>query len=330
MLAVAASYTVIDSHTAGHPTRVILSGLPPLRGETVLEIRDNFRTQHDDLRPRLLHEPAGHAAMVGLVPTPSRAADYGAFFISSYIYLDMCGHATIGYAKTLAATGAIAAPLPSFSLETPAGVITVGLRWNADGALSGVTLRNVPCRVGAENVSIKLADGREVRADIVYGGIWYAIVDADDFGLKLDETHVGEALTLGAAIKKALGDALAFVDPAMGGGSKPSVLFHRDSAPLRSRHLLVLESNKFDRSPCGTGTSARIALLAHRGLMADDDIYTAENLLGSAFRARISARVTADGHSAIVPEIEGEAYLTAFTTIIKEAGDPLSQGFLCR
>src|SRR5579859_2725514 len=121
MLSLAASYSVIDSHTAGHPTRVILGGIPPLPGRSVADKRDAFRSRLDHLRPRLLHEPAGHAAMVGLVPVPSDVADFGAFFISSYVYLDMCGHGTIGYAATLAATGAIVAPLASFTLETPAG-----------------------------------------------------------------------------------------------------------------------------------------------------------------------------------------------------------------
>ena len=105
MLIVASSFSVVDSHTAGHPTRVILSGIPSLRGESVLEKREDFRARFDRLRAQLLHEPRGHAAMVGLVPLSSRVADFGAFFMSSYVYLDMCGHGTIGYARTLAASG---------------------------------------------------------------------------------------------------------------------------------------------------------------------------------------------------------------------------------
>ena len=330
MLTLAGSYTAIDSHTAGHPTRVLLSGLPPLRGDSVLAMRDFFRAHHDDLRPRLLHEPAGHAAMVGLVQVPSSRADYGAFFISSYVYLDMCGHATIGYAKTLAATGAISAPSPCFTLETPAGVVTVGLRWAADGTLAAATIRNVPCRVGLEHLRVVLRDGRTVRVDMAYGGIWYAIVDADSLDLVLDDHHVAEALALGAAIKQALGHALAEADPAMGGGGSPSVLFHHDLGPHHARHLLVLEDNKFDRSPCGTGTAARVALLAHRGQIDDATIYRAENLLGAAFRARVAERVLDEGRPAIIPEIEGQAFITAFTTIVKETDDPLIGGFLCR
>ncbi|MCB8882079.1 proline racemase family protein [Acidisoma cellulosilytica] len=330
MLTTDGTYTVIDSHTAGHPTRVILSGVPRLAGDTVLAMRDNFRDRHDHLRARLLHEPAGHAAMVGLVPVPSDRADYGAFFISSYVYLDMCGHATIGYAKTLAATGAIAAPLESFTLETPAGVVTVGLRWAPDGSLDRAIIRNVPCYVGYERVDVALPDGRKVRADLAFGGIWYAIVDAAPLGLTLDDTNASAAMALGATIKRALGDALAGLDPAKGGASVPSVLFYQETGPHRARHLLVLAENKFDRSPCGTGTSARMALLAHRGEIDDATTYIADNLLGVSFRARIAARVVEHGQPAIIPEIEGQAFITAFSTIVKEAGDPLTAGFLCR
>lgn len=330
MLATAGSYSVIDSHTAGHPTRVILSGMPPLRGASVLAQRDDFRARFDHLRPGLLHEPAGHAAMVGLVPVRSEHAEFGAFFISSYVYLDMCGHGTIGYARTLAATGSIAAPRPSFTLETPAGTITVALRWAPDGRLVSVAIRNVACRVGLEGVVAHLPDGRSVRADIVYGGLWYAIVDAGPLDLKLEDGQVGPALKTGAALKLAVTTALRDADPALGGGSAPSVLLYATVSPLHARHMLVLAANKFDRSPCGTGTSARVALLAHRGEMDLGDSYIAENLLGTTFTARIVERTIQDGWPVIVPEIEGQAYITAFSTIVKEAGDPLGGGFLLR
>ena len=132
----ARSFSVVDSHTAGHPTRVIFSGIPALKGETVKAQRDDFSARHDGLRGLLLHEPRGHAAMVGAVMVPSRVADYGVFFISSYIYLDMCGHGTIGLAKTLAVTGQVAPCTPRFSLETPAGLVEVELSWDGDGELS--------------------------------------------------------------------------------------------------------------------------------------------------------------------------------------------------
>jgi proline racemase len=336
MLALDASFSVVDSHTAGHPTRVVLSGVPPLPGDSVKARRDHFRNHHDDLRPLLLHEPRGHAAMVGLVPVPSSVADYGAFFISSYVYLDMCGHGTIGYARTLAATGTLtreSAP-DGFTLETPAGVVGVGLEWGADGALARVRLRNVPSYVAAEDVAVTLDGVGEVRADLAYGGMWYLLVDAVPLGLSLDPDHISTALSLGSRLKAAFNAVLharGLIDPA----DKASVLFHRDApsgdgGDIAARHLLVLESNKFDRSPCGTGTAARVAQLVHRGRLAVGGRYRAGNVLGVPFEATAAEATTAAGRPAVIVEIAGSAHITAFSTIVRESGDPLPTGFLCR
>lgn len=327
MLNLASSFDVIDSHTAGHPTRVILSGVPKLDGASVLEKREDFRARFDYLRPLLLHEPRGHAAMVGLVPVASAVADYGAFFISSYVYLDMCGHGTIGYARTLAATGQIAPQLgDSFTLETPAGVVTVGLVWAASGDLAGVRLRNVPSYIGIADLAVDFEGFGTVNADIVYGGMWYALVDATAMGLALVPERASELLRIGSALKQTIKAAIAG-RPEFAGAVAPSVLFYADGAPGEAVHFLVLESNKFDRSPCGTGTAARVAQLVARGRLAADGTYRARNILGVDFLARVAER-TPEG--AIVAEIEGMAHLTAHSTIVLETSDPIAQGFLCR
>lgn len=335
MLHLSASYSIIDSHTAGHPTRVILSGIPALKGESVLAMRDDFRARLDHLRPALLHEPAGHAAMVGMVPVQSRVADYGAFFISSYVYLDMCGHGTIGYARTLAATGQVSpATGPSFTLETPAGIVTVNLDWASDGSLAEVRVLNVPSYVAIEGLEVEVPAIGRVRADIVYGGMWYALVEAGSVGLSLDDQSVTTALAKGAAIKAAVTVALRDHAGIVGPGASASVLFHADApagdATLAARHILVLEANKFDRSPCGTGTSARLAQLAHQGRIAEGQVYRALNVLGVPFAARIADRTDVAGRPAIVAEISGQAFITAIGTIVKEQNDPLKGGFLCR
>ena len=319
------SFSVIDSHTAGHPTRVIFSGVPALQGGTVKAQRDDFRATHDDLRGLLLHEPRGHAAMVGLVPVPSRSADYGALFISSYIYLDMCGHATIGFAKTIASTGQLKPHTPRFTLETPAGIVSVDLAWDTQGELEQVTLTNVPSYLGARDVVITSADGLSVHADLVYGGVWYAIVDAAEAGLTLDPDHAGKAMLLGAAVKAAY-VFLAKDRPDLP-QVEPSVLFVAEDGPAEARHLVVLASNKFDRSPCGTGTSARLAQLHARGRLAAGQPYKARSILGTTFNAMI-ADVLPSG--AITPRVSGIAHISAFSTIVCEGGDPLAQGFLCR
>jgi proline racemase len=329
MLDAAGAFNVIDSHTAGHPTRVILSGIPRLPGRSVRERRDYFRDHLDHLRPQLLHEPRGHAATVGLVPVPSDSADYGAFFISSYMYLDMCGHGTIGYARTLAATGEVSQPMDGFTLETPAGMVTVGLDWSNDGGLAAVRLRNVASRLAIASLEIALDGFGPVEIDIAYGGMWYAIADAPHLGLDLRPDQVSKALALGSSIKQAVNRELdrrqSTHPPAVS-----SVLFCETTAPSRGTHLVVLESNKFDRSPCGTGTSARLAQLFARGRIREGEMYEANNILGVPFNGRIVAVATDDdGSPAVVPEIIGNAHITAFSTIVVERSDPLSKGFLC-
>jgi proline racemase len=332
MLDLAQSFSVVDSHTAGHPTRVILSGLPPLRGRTVREQRDHFRARFDHLRPLILHEPRGHAAMVGLVPAPSEQADYGAFFISSYIYLDMCGHATIGFAKTLAASGQLSpqsAP-EGFTLETPAGVVSVGIGWDNAGEVAAVRLRNVPSYLVAQGLEISAEALCPVEVDIAYGGMWYALIDARSLGLALEPDSVSQALRLATLLKHEINKELVR-SPAPGRPTEVhSILFHEAHGPRAATHLVVLESNKYDRSPCGTGTSARLAQLHARGALQAGESYQASNILGVAFTARVLDEVTVGDRAAIVPEIEGNAHITAFSTILRERGDPLPNGFLCR
>lgn len=321
------SFNVIDSHTAGHPTRVILSGVPRLKGRSVLEKRNDFRDRFDRLRTSLLHEPRGHAAMVGLVPVESEDADFGAFFISSYVYLDMCGHGTIGYAKTLAAAGQISPSTGnSFTLETPAGIVTVGLSWDEQGELVNVRLRNVPAYVGIKDLKVSLEGVGTVSADIVYGGMWYALVDARALDLSLSPENVSMLLALGSALKQTI-KAAVNDHPEIGKAAAPSVLFYDDTAPGEATHFLVLESNKFDRSPCGTGTSARVAQLLSRGKLSISGTYRARNILGVEFLAR-PAETTKEG--SIIAEVEGIAHLTAYSTIVFEPNDPLPNGFLCR
>lgn len=326
MLSFASSFDVIDSHTAGHPTRVILSGVPPLHGDSVMALRDDFRSRYDQLRSLLLHEPRGHAAMVGLVPVPSRIADFGCFFVSSYVYLDMCGHGTIGYAKTLAATGEISAATgDSFTLETPAGVVTVNLEWSANGELAAVRLTNVPAYLEIADLAVVCPTFGVVQADIVYGGMWYALVDAAKHGLSLRPDRVSELLVHGSQLKGLIAAAVAD-HPVIGRAAAPSVLFYEDTSATEATHFLVLAINKFDRSPCGTGTSARLAQRLARGLMQPNDTYHARNILGVEFLAK-AVEQTADGVRA---EIQGIAHLTARSTLLLETSDPIPSGFLCR
>ncbi len=317
------AFQVIDTHTVGHPTRAIMGGLPPLEGDTVLARRDDFKARHDRLRGQLIHEPRGHAAMVAAVMTDSREADFGAFFISSYVYLDMCGHATIGLARTLAATGQV--DLTSgpghFTLETPAGIVGVDVSKAMDGAVTA-SIANVPAYVETDGITVDVDGIGPVDATIACCGGRFALVDTAGRNWPIEPDNAGELCRLGNAIKASLNAA---VDEPVG-----SVLFFRDDDDRHARHLVVLESNKFDRSPCGTGTSARLAALHAAGKLNVGDDFIAESVLGAHYRCRIDEVLHENGRAAIRPRVAGEAYLSAFSTLMVEDCDPLPDGFLFR
>jgi len=325
-----ATFPHVDSHTAGHPTRVILGGVPPMRGDSVREKREDFERRFDHLRPTLLHEPRGHAAMVGLIPVPSAVADFGAIFISSYVYLGMCGHGTIGYAKTLAHLGVITPETgDSFTLETPAGVVTVMLSWEPEGRLGAVSLCNVPATMGLQDFEVEVEGLGRLRTDILYSGMWYAMVDADALGLDLAPENASTCLALGWKIKQAIAAATEGL-AVLRGLPAPSVLFYRDLGRGAARHLLVLAPNKFDRSPCGTGTCARMAQLLIRGALDEDETYRAENILGVPFTARLAGKTDEGGVTGYSVVVEGRAFITSQGTLCLEKGDNLSGGFLSR
>lgn len=319
---------VVDSHTGGHPTRVILGGLPKLEGDTVRAQRDDFRARFDFLRPQLLHEPRGHAAMVGAVLVPSRVADFGVFYISSYVYLEMCGHGTIGLGKTLAAIGQLTVPErgeTNFTLETPAGVVTVGVETEA-GAVAHIRIDNVPCHVIERGVRVEAPGLPAIVTDTAYGGGVFAMVDTKALGWAIVPDQASDLCRKGAAIKQALNARPGLLD----GNKVGSVLLYEDLGPRHARHLVVLEANKFDRSPCGTGSSARLAVLHDKGVIGVGETFRAEGVLGSHFEIRIERATGAGANAALEPSIRGNAHLTAFSTLVVEEGDPLASGFLCR
>lgn len=330
MTPIAAAFPYIDTHTAGHPTRAILGGVPPLRGASVLAQREDFERRFDHLRPSLLHEPHGHAAMVGVILVPSQVADFGAIFISSYVYLGMCGHGTIGLTRTLAFTGAISpATGDRFTLETPAGVVEVRLDWQAEGRLGPVSLKNVPAYMGIPALEVEVEGIGLLRTDILYSGMWYAMVEADPLGLTLEPENVSTALALGWKIKQAIQRATEG-RAELRGLPAPSVMFHSDLARGHSRQLLVLAPNKYDRSPCGTGTCARLAQLLIRKELTEADTYRADNILGVPFTAQLAGKSEVEGTTGYEVVVTGQAYLSAQGTLLLEQGDPLSGGFLGR
>jgi len=322
----------VDSHTEGMPTRVITGGVGPIPGATMLERKLHFEAELDDLRLLLMREPRGHAAMSGaILQPPTRAdADWGVLFIEVSGCLPMCGHGAIGVATVLVETGMVVVSEPEtvVRLDTPAGLVEARVAVDAGRARS-VTLRNVPSFLHARDATVDVPGLGSVRYDMAFGGNFYALLPAADVGLEVDparaQTLIERGLQIGAAIEAA-DPPIHPEDPRIAGCRH--VIFHapgRDGADARA--ATSIHPGWLDRSPCGTGTSARLAQLHARGELAVGERFVNESVIGTRFTGRIAAEATVGGRPAIVPEITGRAWVTAMGQYLLDADDPFPAGF---
>jgi len=290
---------VIDSHTGGEPTRVVVAGGPDLGHGPVAEQLALFREKHDDFRRAVITEPRGSDVLVGalLLEPADASCAAGAIFFDNACCLGMCGHGTIGLVETLAYLGRIS-PGPQ-RVETPAGIVTATL--HADRSVS---LENVPSHRKAKAVSVG-----EFTGDIAYGGNWFFLID--DHGQRIEHGKV-EALT----------DYAWRARQAVNAGGFPEVdhVILYDSA----RNFVLCPGKAYDRSPCGTGTSARLACFAADGALAEGETFVQRSIIGSEFRG--SYRWLDRGRGLIAPTITGAAHITAETTLVFDERDPYRSG----
>ena len=325
-------YQAVDSHTEGMPTRVITGGVGVLPGDTMAERRLRFMAERDDLRTLLMCEPRGHSSMSGaILQPPTRPdADWGVLYIEVSGCLPMCGHGTIGVATVLVETGMVPVSEPEtiVRLDTPAGLVIARVQV-ADGQATSVTIENVPSYAhGLDQVVVVPGFGR-VRYDIAYGGNFYAFVKLSDLGLPFDRQARGRLLDAGLAIMDAINEQNPVVHP-----EQPEIdvchhvyLEAPDSTPEHGRHAMAIHPGWFDRSPCGTGTSARLAVLHARGLIGVGQEIVNESFIGSRFSARILRETTVGDRSAIVPSVTGRAWITGNANYLLDPTHPFPAGF---
>lgn len=325
-------FHAVDSHTEGMPTRVITGGVGLLPGDTMAERRLRFMAEGDDLRTLLMCEPRGHSAMSGaILQPPTRPdADFGVLFIEVSGCLPMCGHGTIGVATVLVETGMVQVTEPEtvVRLDTPAGLVVARVAVE-DGAATSVTLENVPSYAHALDQVVEVPGFGAVTYDIAYGGNFYAFVQLADLGLPFERSAKGRLLDAGLAIMEAINEQNPVVHP-----EQPEIdvchhvyLESPDSTPRHGRHAMAIHPGWFDRSPCGTGTSARLAVLHARGLVAVDEEVVNESFIGSRFGARILRETTVGGRAAILPSITGRAWVTGTAQYLLDPTDPFPAGF---
>ncbi|MFF0487223.1 proline racemase family protein [Streptomyces sp. NPDC004435] len=327
-------YHAVDSHTEGMPTRVITGGVGVIPGATMAEKRLHFIEHRDSLRTLLMYEPRGHAAMSGAILQPATRADadYGVLFVEVSGLLPMCGHGTIGVATVLVETGMVPVtePVTTVRLDTPAGLVSADVRVE-DGAARSVTLTNVPAFSVGLDLKADVPGLGTVTYDLAYGGNFYAFVELDALGLPFDRAHKQELITAGLAIMDAINASderpVHPEDPAVS-GVKHVYLAAPGSDATRSRHAMAIHPGWFDRSPCGTGTSARMAQLHARGQLALDTDFVNESFIGTEFTGRLVAETTVGGRPAVVPTVTGRAWITGTAQYFLDPTDPFPAGFL--
>ncbi len=334
----------IDAHAAGEPLRLIVDGFPSPAGTTMLAKREWVRTHADHLRRALMLEPRGHADMYGAILTEPVApgSHAGVLFMHNEGYSTMCGHGIIAVTTMALERGLLMPGGDGVTVvyDAPAGTIHARARMapgGTDGAggaggvtrVESVAFLNVPSFVLHGGLAVKLAS-RTIRADVAFGGAFYAIVDSEAAGLPIDAAHLPELRRVGMEIKHAIEAALTIVhplDPGLTGIY--GTIFTGPPSDERAdlRNVTIFADAEVDRSPCGTGTAAVMAVIDAMGLLGSDRPFVHESLIGTRFNGRVASRTEVGGYAAIVPEIEGSAWITGEHTFLVDEDDPLRDGF---
>jgi len=323
----------VESHTEGMPTRVVVGGVAPIPGNSMFERRAYFLEHMDDLRTLLMYEPRGHSAMSGAILQPSTRpdADWGVLFIEVSGCLPMCGHGTIGVATVLVETGMVEVvePITTVRLDTPAGLVVVDVQV-AHGKAENVTITNVASFTLGLDQKVNVPGFGEVTYDMAYGGNFYAIIDADQVGIEFKRENGQRFLDAGLAISDAINAQNPPVHPE---NPEIKLCHHVDfiapgSNALHWKNAMAIHPGWFDRSPCGTGTSARMAQMVTRGLMQDSDTLINESWIGSQFQGRIAGHAKVGTFDAIIPTITGRAWVMGTAQWRLDPQDPFPAGFL--
>lgn len=310
-------FTTVDTHTGGEPTRIVLGGIEDsaVAGGSVRERRDQFAATADDVRALLMQEPRGHADMFGAVPVPTDRGDLGVFFMDTDGYLDMCGHGLIGVVTALVERGALEAG-PELTVETPAGLVDVTVE-TADGVVERVAFQNVGCYVcGAVTVE---RDGVPVEGHVVYAGNYFLVVDADSLGVSLDSADIATCIEPALALRRTVNDTDP-VDPVTGRSVTVTAV---ELTAAGDRSCVVFADGSVDRSPCGTGTCARLTLHHADGDLAVGERVSVTGPVGSTFEGYITDTHVTGGVTVTTPVVSGTAHVTGEHTFYRDPNDTL-------
>jgi len=327
------TFFCIDAHTCGNPVRLVAGGGPVLEGRNMSEKRQHFLKEYDWIRKGLMFEPRGHDMMSGsiLYPPHDPANDVAVLFIETSGCLPMCGHGTIGTITIALEEGLIQPKTPGFvRMEAPAGLVLIAYEQEGKKVRS-VRLTNVPAYLAAEGLTVECPDLGTLTVDVSYGGNFYAIVDVQENFRGLENYTADQLISWSRVMRKRINEAHQFVHP-----ENPTI--HSCTHILwagqtidpgaTARNAVFYGDKAIDRSPCGTGTSARMAQWFAKGRLKEGDLFIHESIIGSSFRGKVEKATTVAGRPAIVPSIEGWAKVYGYNTItIDPEDDPYAYGF---
>ncbi|HXX64890.1 MAG TPA: 4-hydroxyproline epimerase [Bacteroidota bacterium] len=326
------TFFCIDAHTCGNPVRVVVGGGPTLEGATMSERRQQFLAQYDWIRTALMFEPRGHDMMSGsiLYPPISPENDAALLFIETSGCLPMCGHGTIGTAAVLIEHGLVRPRVPgTLRLEVPAGTVEAHYRLE-DGRVRSVRIVNVPSFAERMGVQVEVPGIGTLSLDVAYGGNFYGIIDPQEHYRDIDQLGVREILRLSPLIRRLVNETHTFVhpqDPTIRGLSHIQWTGKPRAKEAHGRNAVFYGEHAIDRSPCGTGTSARMAQWAAKGKLKTGDEFVHESIVGSLFRGRVEGTTKVGAKEAIIPSIEGWVRITGLNTIFVDDDDPFARGF---
>ncbi len=327
-------FTAVDAHTVGEPARIIIGGIPHIPGNTMFEKKRHIEERWDDIRQLLMYEPRGHSAMSGAILTQPTVpeADIGLVFIEVSGCLPMCGHDTIAACTVLLETGILPAeePVTDLVLDTPAGIIRAQVEVGEHG-VKGVTFQNVPAFLFLKDVEVQVPGDGKIVADVSYGGNFYAILPAKTVDLPLEPQYASSFVRIGREIRDALNAKLEVVhpeNPLIRGVSHVMFTSPPTNPQATNKNTVLYGPSGIDRSPCGTGTSARMAQLYAREELGLNQSFVQESIVGSLFYGSLIGEARVGEFSAVVPTIKGRAFISGFNTIILDREDPFPKGFL--
>lgn len=322
----------VDTHTMGEPTRIITNGLPPILGNTMMKKKEYLEKSLDHIRTMAMNEPRGHKDMFGaiIMPSTNEEAHMGVIYMDGGGYLNMCGHGTMAVSTLLVEEKyvEVSEPYTHIALDTPAGIVKVKVKVENGKALE-VSLTNVPSFVYKENLRIKMDRVGEVPVDICFGGSFFAIVNAEDLGVSVNLDSIDNIMKLALDLRDRINEKYKVEHPHKPEINKVDLVEIYDSATNPKadyKNVVVFGKKQFDRSPCGTGTSAKMAKLYASGELNIKEKFVYESITGTMFTGKVLGETKIGDYTGIIPEVTGRTFITGKGYLIGNTEDPFRYG----